>query len=416
MADCAITVYHDLRRAKDKDVYPVKIRVYFDYKTRYYPTGKDLTEDQFKRSYLSERPRGDLSDTKDKILFELSRAKEIAKELKTFSFDKFEKRFLRKSGSGNDIFYHFNQTIKQLKEEERIKTASGYDLAMKSLKAYLKTKERNINNLSFDSITVKFLNNYEKWMLSEGNSFTTIGIYLRNVRALFNFAIKEHEIDKEIYPFGKDRYIIPGGDNIKKALNKADLKKLYSYELPEESPMRKARAFWFFSYMANGMNIRDICELKQSNFNKDRFTFIRTKTKRTTKKKLRNIEVIVTEPLQKIIDEYGAKSKNPNQYVFPVFDNSMTAEEKVKACEKFTRFINQHIKKLAKLVDIDEDISTYYARHSMATISVHNGSSLEFVQEALGHGSITTTQNYFAGFNDAKKKELATNLTSFIDE
>jgi integrase len=250
-------------------------------------------------------------------------------------------------------------------------------------------------------------------MISQGNSYTTVGIYLRNLRAIFKEAISESEVDQDIYPFGENKYVIPEGQGTKRAFDKGELKKLFAFELPDDSPIIKARAFWFFSYMANGMNVRDICELRISNFTNDRFKFIRTKTKRTTKKNIKNIDVIVTPLLKEIINRYGTKSKNPNTYIFPIFNNTMTAVEKVRACEKFTRYINQHMKILARLVGVDPGISTYYARHSFSNISVNHGSSLEFVQEALGHQSITTTQAYFAGFNDEKKFKNANALMDF---
>jgi integrase/recombinase XerD len=257
------------------------------------------------------------------------------------------------------------------------------------------------------------LNGYEKWMADKGKKQTTVGIYLRPLRAIFNTAISAGEIEKDLYPFGKNKYEIPGGGNTKKALDKKDLKALFSYDAEENSPIEKARDFWFLSYMANGMNIRDICELKYSNVENDKFTFIRTKTKRITKKNPKPITVIITDPLRVILNKYSNKNTGPHTYVFPIFTHKMDATEKVRACESFTRFINQHIKKLAEKVGVDTDISTYYARHSHATISVQNGASLEFIQEAFGHQSITTTQNYFAGFDEGKKKENANKLMDF---
>lgn len=414
MPDYLITVFHDTRKLKKDNTYPIRIRVYHDYKTRYFPIHKGLTVEQFQKSYLATNPKNtkdfNYSDEKDKIISELTRAKEIAKDLKTFSFDRFSKKFLRKSGSGHDVFYHYAEKIKDLESQERIKTASGYLLSMKSIKSFLKHKGKPQNTLTFDAVTIKFLNEYEKWMESEGNTFTTVSIYLRNLRTIFNKAKDEQEIDNDVYPFGEGKYVIPEGEGTKRALVKSDILKLFNYELPKESQLREARAYWFFSYLANGMNMRDICELRNRNFANDRFTFIRTKTKNTSKKKIKTIEVILTDPLKEIIKEFGNRSKNPNEFVFPIFNNSMSARDRVRACENQTRFVNQHMKTLAKMVGVDEDISTYYARHSYSTILVNSGESLEFVQEALGHASILTTQNYFKGFNESKKQENANKL------
>ena len=38
---------------------------------------------------------------------------------------------------------------------------------------------------------------------------------------------------------------------------------------------------------------------------------------------------------------------------------------------------------------------------------------MEFIQESLGHKNIKTTQNYFAGFENDAKKEIAESLLNF---
>jgi hypothetical protein len=46
---------------------------------------------------------------------------------------------------------------------------------------------------------------------------TTIGMSLRALRAIFNIAKKDGIITDEQYPFGRNKYQIPEGRNIKKA-------------------------------------------------------------------------------------------------------------------------------------------------------------------------------------------------------
>jgi site-specific recombinase XerD len=88
----------------------------------------------------------------------------------------------------------------------------------------------------------------------------------------------------------------------------------------------------------------------------------------------------------------------------------MVQFQKVK---NFTRFIDQHIKRLAKAKGITEEISVYWARHSFATTSIRKGASMELVSESLGHGNIRTTQGYFAGFDSETKREFANSLMDF---
>jgi integrase/recombinase XerD len=54
-------------------------------------------------------------------------------------------------------------------------------------------------------------------------------MYLRALRAIFNIAKKDGIITNEQYPFGKNKYQIPEGRNIKKALHISDIEKIYYY-------------------------------------------------------------------------------------------------------------------------------------------------------------------------------------------
>ena len=71
------------------------------------------------------------------------------------------------------------------------------------------------------------------------------------------------------------------------------------------------------------------------------------------------------------------------------------------------------MKKIAVTIGIDKQITTYYARHSFATILKNSGVSTEFISEALGHSSLATTKNYLAGFEKHAINETTDVLLSF---
>lgn len=114
-----------------------------------------------------------------------------------------------------------------------------------------------------------------------------------------------------------------------------------------------------------------------------------------------------------VISEYGDMNQKPNDYVFPEFNHVQTPVEQLKVKDNFTRMVNQNFLKYAKSLDVNEPISTYWARHSFATTAIRKGATMAFVGEAVGHSNLKTTQGYFAGFEDETKKEFAGKLLDF---
>lgn len=89
----------------------------------------------------------------------------------------------------------------------------------------------------------------QKVILKNGNSITTVGIYWRSLRTLFNNAIADGMLTKDYYPFGKKRYGIPTGNNIKKNLSLKDIGTIFHYQ-PEHGTMTdRAKDYWIFMYL-----------------------------------------------------------------------------------------------------------------------------------------------------------------------
>lgn len=415
-----VSLYLDTRRKKDNGTYPVRIRVYDSTtrKARLYTTDFDLTEKDFNRIFfpeLGQRFRKEEKEIQTDLLAIESDYKEKAESLGIFNFDAFEKLFEIKRGDLINVFWHFESLIKEMKDSNRFGTALTYESSLKSLKSFLQAKRgKEPKQLHFQEITAKFLESYESWMTEKKEkTLTTVGIYLRALRVIFNKAMDQKVIDKEIYPFGIRKYEIPASSNTKKAFDSDQLQKLFQ-AVPKIEEQEKAKDYWFFSFVCNGMNIKDIVYLKWRNINDGQIEFVREKTKRTKKTKQKTIQVPLTDFAKSFIEKYGNSDRSKNSYVFPIINDDMSEEEKDQKKRSFTRFINQHLKNLAKDNGLNGDISTYWARHSFATTAVRKKASLEFVSEALGHSDLKTTKNYFAGFEDKTKKEILEDITDFM--
>jgi len=205
---------------------------------------------------------------------------------------------------------------------------------------------------------------------------------------------------------------VPAQKNVKKALSAEQLKILYNAE-PKNVQQEKAKDFWFFSFACNGINIKDIALLKYKHVSDNKIDFIRAKTRRTSKAKLKTITVFLNDFSAEIIEKYGKKEGKSEDYVFDILADGLSAQEQKIKVHNFIRFINQHIKNLAKANDLPTGISTYWARHSFATNAIRKGAGMEFIQESLGHSDQKTTQNYFAGYECQSKKEFSKSIMDF---
>ncbi|WP_347923365.1 site-specific integrase [Pontimicrobium sp. SW4] len=413
--DYAISIYLDKRRAKANGKFPVKLRVFasISRKQKLYPTIFDLTEKEFESIWLSTKPRNENKRVRLKIQSVENRADDVAKELNPFSFEHFERKLYRKKGEGIKVSYHYTELIKEYKKNDRLGTADSYKYSEKAIQEFVEnSQKKNYSKLSFYDIDKFWLNDFEKYLLHTNRSNTTVGIYLRPLRAIFNKAIEENEIEKELYPFGKRKYQIPASRSVKKTLSKEQLSVLFN-STPKTKEQQRAKAFWFFSFNSNGMNIKDIALLKFKNIDNDTIKFYRAKTQFTSKTDLKLITIYLNDYMKSFIKEYGNTNKHPNNYVFNILSEAMTPEEQRNKIKNFTRYINQHLKKLCESIGLPNEISTYYARHSFATSSIRKGASMEFMQESLGHKDIKTTQAYFDGFEDETKKEFANQIMNF---
>ena len=124
----------------------------------------------------------------------------------------------------------FNDYLLELDKNERIKSSEAYTttknyligfikktLGGKSLKDFEQT-----NHFPLLGITSHFLRNFERHLERNGLSQSSIGIYTRNIRSIYNRAIRDRLIGRETYPFGATGYTPPAARKAKKALTLTD--------------------------------------------------------------------------------------------------------------------------------------------------------------------------------------------------
>ena len=250
-------------------------------------------------------------------------------------------------------------------------------------------------------------------MLDRGATKTTVGIVLRPLRSIFNEAIEDRIIRREnCYPFGRKKYQIPTSRNLKKALTQDELKLVFFYKSCNEK-LTIGKAYWLFCYLANGMNVKDMIFLRWKNIQGEYLVFERSKTDSSTRNNPKPITVYITEDLMEIIQTHGNINRLPQDFIFPLMQTGLNSLEQFNLLNNVRRLINEAMAQIALELKIEKKITTIVTRHSFSTQLKRSGVSTEYIQEALGHSNIKTTENYLDSFGNEIKKEHAGRLTSF---
>lgn len=333
-------------------------------------------------------------------------AEKCCAEIVPFSFKQFEYNFFDCKIQFESVESAFTTYIDQLRSNDQVGSADAYRTAMSALKKFKA-------NLRFRDVTPEFLQDFENWMVYRGKSITTVGIYLRQLRTIVNVAKEKGIIKPQDYPFGRRKYTIPGGRNIKKALNISQIKQIFEYQTLPGTGMDKARDFWILSYLCNGINMMDLVQLQWRDLTASAITFVREKTKRTNKANPVTITVPRNDYINRIISKWGIKSFQTTDYVFGIISRNDSAETIRKKAKQFTSVTNDWMKRMGVELGFDLKLTTYVARHSFATILVRSGAPMKLASQSLGHVNLSTTERYFAGFDLEAQAEFNKALVNF---
>ena len=90
----------------------------------------------------------------------------------------------------------------------------------------------------------------------------------------------------------------------------------------------------------------------------------------------------------------------------------MTTEKQRATYQQLTKTINKYIKKICLELKINENVTTYFARHSFATVLKRSGANISLISDLLGHSSVGVTESYLDGFENEQIQEQTNVLTA----
>lgn len=224
--------------------------------------------------------------------------------------------------------------------------------------------------LDFKDITYTFLKDFEVYLREKGNGINTVAKHLRQLRTLVNEAINQGYIHADAYPFRKFKIKQEKGRH--EFLTPDELKKLENLEVSDRKLRHVLDAFLFCCYV--GLRFSDFCQLSPANI-------IKVNGKKWLHFKSIKTGIELRLPLHLLFE--GKALSILDRYCITEFASLGSNSE-----------VNKALSAIAGMARIKKHVTYHTARHTCATLLIHQGVPITTVQKLLGHTSVKTTEIY----------------------
>lgn len=313
----------------------------------------------------------------------LERKAEIDRAIAMISFDADFKR-ISASVLKKRILDNINGKSKKVSSRHSIKDMfneylSNTDLKPKTKDLYNLTIKKILSfsgDIDIEDMDLKWLKRFDIY-LSQSQKANGKSVYLRSLRAVMNY-VRNNDISIP-YPFSK--FTIKHEETDKRCIPLEKLQELYTMPLWKSS-LARYRDYFFLIFFLIGINTKDLLLAKKSQVKNGRLEYIREKTGK-------KYSIKIEPEALALIKKY----KGNGDYLLDAMDTC-------KHYTSFSREINEGLQLIGYRSEEDKDIinplipgiTTYYARHTWATMAYEIGVPMEIVSQALGHsmGNKTT--------------------------
>lgn len=421
---------YTIKAGPGKGKFPVRLRITHQRKSRYYPvlladrSKLFLDKEGFKS--LDKKKFAGIKSITTAIYARAGEAiDKITRDGGLFSFVAFEAEFLHQV-SKKTFYTLFEDYLKKLDKAGRAGTFLSYQNVLNVMRTYKK-------ELRAETITIEWLEDFEDYLLKphpvgkgkgKGTRLSVctpggVGVYMRTIKAVYNYAISQNPDLRNNYPFTRDgvkKYSPPPTGRAHKGgiFTEDEIHKFAAIKTELHSPEWEAQQYFILSYLLNGLNFTDICRIEYQNVSLEKKTLviIREKTKRTApEKRIIELNDNVIKLIQAITAIPGRMRSTV--YLFPILPPGLTEVEQKETIHGFIKRTNKYIVRLCERANLPI-VSTYAARHSSAVHQYNAGVDLLRISKNLDHRNLNTTQRYLDHWNPKKAKDASDVLTSNI--
>ena len=362
----ATRLYLDDRRCREGSTAPLKISIYWNRQTAYLNTGFKILPSQWDAKAREVKDR------------------ELQHQITKFKI-KVDGFIVQLQEDGKLDGLNANGILEKVKQElspeahrkvtfmeclERFAEEKNHSPRTREL--YLETAKRvrafdsKADTLSFEEITTGWIDRFDTFMAGTAPRKNARNVNLRNVRAVFNYAMRQGYTTH--YPFRQ--YLIRLEETRKRALSAEQLRTLFNASVPEWQ--RKYVDFFKISFYLIGMNTEDL--LHATGITEGRLDYRRAKTHGA-------YSIKVEKECMALIEKYRGE-----RYLLNILDTYASTHN-------WTSRVDKGLKAVAKQLGLPM-ISMYWARHSWATIAAELEIPHETISAALGHKDKSVTGIY----------------------
>ena len=282
------------------------------------------------------------------------------------------------------------------------------------------------DDLRFNEITPRLLNDFQDWMEDElDNHPNTIRKTINRIKAIHNDAYKKDLASNLTFQDPKFEKV-SSVETKKTALSIEQIQAIESLDLETGSWQWHVRNFFIFSFWTGGIRFTDLALLRWDNVRDGRLKYTMGKNDKAK-------DVLVLPQATDILEHYRSTldgryegmaedlppetiaTMKDNEFIFPIVDSEFRdaklLEQKRKAATGNT-LTNRALKKIAKQAGISTNVTFHIARHSFARWADNSDvMDRKDIQRMLAHSKMETTERYLSSISeynvDEKMQKLA---------
>ena len=388
-----LSIILDSRRENKDGLYPIKLRITTNRTTSTISTGCCTSEHAFvgnvEQSVLKTFPQAAIINRKIRQLFleysdlidEIERSGKYRNATALHVKEQLEQMLNAEAYAETSFTEEIEKYTNNCRAE---KTAVGYRYTKALLHEFM-----NKRKIYFEDITFATLTNFDRWMEKRGMAVNSRGVVFRNIRSIFNHAIKLDILQPNVYPFRK--FEIKKAQVDKDFLTTQEFQELLALNLKGQELI--ARDYFLVSFYLCGINPTDLYNLLKPN-RRGKVTFQRQKI---AHKEPPLVHLHIPKEAESVISQYRGQThllKFAEKHLYSTF----------------IRRIDRNLKSIGK--KLGKHLYMYLARDTWATHADQIGIPHEVISKALGHTDNSTAEKYYISFDwnrvkDANEKVIA---------